>query len=283
MPENINTYAINGIEEMFYAVRIAGVPQGTSGSALTNGSSAGMGKIKGITALDLSEPDAPKLPILGNNGVIGQFMGQPQELPSGSYTMTVFDQVFHSRAIGTGIHVSGGFDMVAGFPACFQFADMCFVVNSPAKSFEAGSIGVSGWAVYEMFLLNVQSKLFTAFATNAVKEFGGTINANLSDVMLTGELVSDTDLLTNACAGVSYWSDAPVTFKTMKGNGTADTLVLDETPFANNANGIQIFVDGVELLFSDFTLNVSTKTITFDAAPGAGDLVVVRYKYVSSC
>lgn len=284
MPVNINTFAIKGIEYFHYAARIAGIPQGTSGSALANGSSAGMGSIRGVTGIDLAEPDAPTLPILGNNGVIGQFMGQPQALPAGTYTLTVFDEVFHNLSIGLGIEVSGDYDMIAGFPDCFQFADLCFVINAPAQSQEAGSVGESGWAVYEILLANAHSKLFTPFATNAVKEFGGAINVTLSDQTLYGEALSNTDLRTTRAASIAYWSPNPVTYKTLKGNASATTVTLDETPFAANGNAVEVYIDGVKKAYTtDYTVNTSTKVVTFAVAPSAGAEVVIKYQFVAAC
>jgi hypothetical protein len=287
MAINVNSYAIKGIEYMFYAARIAGIPQGTSGSALANGGDAGMGRLGGVTGLDVSEPDAPTLPILGNNGVVGQFMGQPQALPSGTYTMTVFDQVFHTLSIGLAVEASGDYDMVGGFPQCFQFADLCFVINSPAQSQEAGSVGVSGWAVYEILMANAQSKLFSPWATNAVKEFNGAINVTLSDETLYGVALTNADWGSTKLAGIGYWSPYPVTYHTFIGDNSDVAVTLSETPVAANVTAVQAWQAGVQLTYGagagNYTVNPSTKVVTFGTAPGAGVEVVIKYQFVAAC
>lgn len=110
MPSNVNQFTAMGSQYTFWAVNTNGYPDGTSATTIANGSNSGMGRLKGVSKFGATMPESPRNVVLGDNGVVGQFLGQPQALPTGELTTSVFDQTFQTVANGQLVFADGNYD-----------------------------------------------------------------------------------------------------------------------------------------------------------------------------
>jgi hypothetical protein len=159
------------------------------------------------------------------------------------------------------------------------------VINSHATSLEAASPNEKGWEVRGIWRTtsektdeNLSGTEFTAQAQsyNLVYEHA---NQDLETIAVTDPNYNRTKL-----RGQRYWAENPKLFHTLIGNAIVTTVVLDETPAGENANKVQVSIDGVRKAYTtDYTVSAATKTVTFVAAPAADAVVVIGYEYLASC
>lgn len=284
MATGVNSFATLGLKIVYWATKNGAYPNGTSATALANGSAAGMGRLSGVSGLSVTEPDSPVISALANNGVLVQFIGEPQELPSGTLTQQALDQTFAAVATGVKVHTEGDYEYLPGFPACFNYADLMLLVNAPAKSTEPATFGQAGWEVTEYFLLNAQAKSGGDKQTNTISELASPLILNRVGTLPSGVAITTAAYGTTQMAKRVYWSEYPITYHVLVGDGTVTAVTLNETPAGANGNRVQVWQDGTALAYTtDFTVNVGTKTLTFAAAPGAGTKNVIRYAHEATC
>lgn len=286
MAVNVNQLTAMGSQYTYWAVNTNGYPDGTSATTIASGSNSGMGRLKSVTKFGATVPESPRNVVLGDNGVVGQFLGQPQTLPTGELTTTVFDQTFQTVANGQLIYADGDFDQSGLFPACYTYKDLFFVMNSPAQNFEtaAGAVGSSGWLVTEIWNANVQAMKMPEIATNATFSWSSSLAVKPTTVNPFGVTISSSNYGYTSDIGIQYFSDYPVTYHTLIGNAAVTTVTLNETPAAATVAGVQVYINGVKKAYTtDYTVNTTTKVVTLVAAPAAAAKVIIRYKFVPAC
>jgi hypothetical protein len=284
MATGVNSFSTLGIKIFYWATKNGVYPNGTTTTPLSAGSGAGMGRLSGVSGLSVTEPDSPIITASANNGVLVQFVGEPQELPSGTLTQQSLDQQFAAVATGVKLHTEGDYEYLPGFPACFNYADLFFVINAPAKSTEPATFGQSGWEVTEYFLVNAQAKSGGDKQTNTISEIASPLTLNRVGVLPSGVTITDSAYGTTQMAKRVYWAEYPITYHVFIGNGTATTVTLNETPAAANGNRVQVWNNGTALVYTtDFTVNVTTKVLTFASAPASNAVQVIRYAHEATC
>lgn len=284
MATGVNSFSSLGLKIVYWAAKNGAYPNGTTATPLANGSASGMGRLTGVSGLSVTEPDSPIITAAANNGVLVQFVGEPQELPSGTLTQVALDQQFAAVATGVKLHAEGDYEYLPGFPACFNYADLFLVVNAPAKSTEPGTFGLSGWEVTEYFLVNAQVKSGGDKQTNTVSELSSPLTLNRVATLPSGVAISATDYGTTQMSKRVYWAEHPITYHVFVGDGTTTTVTLNETPAAANGNRVQVWNNGTLLAYTtDYTVNPTTRVLTYVSAPGAGVVSVIRYAHVATC
>lgn len=280
---NTNQYSILGISKAFYAIKNGVYPYGTVGT-LANGSGAGMGVLRGVQNVNITEPQAGTVTVAGDNGVTTVFKTQPTELPSGEIVLGAFNQNFASKANGTLIYVDGDWDESGGVPLCYSFADTCMVLNSPASAQESSNLDQAGWVVTELLNLQIQAATINQMQSAAAVAFSNNATLKRSSASLAGRAFSIVNDGSTAFAVRQYMSDYPVTYHTFIGDASATTVTLDETPVAASGSAVQLWQNGTKKTYTThYTIDATTKVLTFVAAPTAGMVNIVRYKYVPGC
>lgn len=282
----INELAAVGVQYGYWYVLNGAYPYGTTGT-IANGSSAGGGRITGLRSVEITEPAVERLFPSGNNGALGvTFTMQPNELPTGNMTMGGLDQTFVGKSNGVILDTWAGWDILGFGPQCYNFAQMMFILNSPAKSLETATLGESGWLV--TVLLKVENFATTMASMNerAVQEWANALTFSKSSTLPWGTPFTTVDNASTAFIGVQFSSDYPVAAHTYVSDGTETDFILDLTPVAASANAVMVVKNGATTPLaytSGYTVDVPSKTVALAAAGAAGDKYVVIYKHTVTC
>lgn len=280
---NVNVWAANGIQYLHWAALNGSYPYGATGT-ISNGSGAGMARYKAVQELTIEDPKGEVTYVPGDNGVATAFTNQPQTLPTGSLKVGFFDQTATAKMNGLKIAALGQWDRSVFGPQCYTFADVCFIANSPANAEESNNVDEGMWQVAILNKVQMQAMMIAAMASNTPASWTNTANVKRSSKTLWGESYTGATLGTTAAAGEVFGSPYPVTMHTYIGNNSTLVVTLDETPVAAAATAIRVFKDGVELVYTtDFSVNVTTKVVTFVAAPGTGAVCIIVYQFSPVC
>lgn len=282
----INELAAVGVQYGYWYVLNGAYPYGTTG-AIANGSSAGGGRITGLRSVEITEPAVERLFPTGNNSSLGvTFTMQPNELPTGNMTMGGLDQTFVGKSNGVILDTWAGWDILGFGPQCYNFAQMMFILNSPAKSLETATLGEAGWLV--TVLLKVENFATTMASMNerAVQEWANALTFSKSSTLPWGTPFTTVDNASTAFIGVQFSSDYPVAAHTYVSDGTETDFILDLTPVAASANAVMVVKNGATTPMAyttDYSVTPSSRTVALAAAGAAGDKYVVIYKHPVTC
>ena len=280
---NTNQYSIFGIQYAFWSALSSGAPYGVTGT-IANGGNAGMGRLRGVQDFNITEPVAETVYVPGDNGVSTSFKVQPTELPTGTLTTGVLDQTFASKSNGTVIYADGQWDEVSGVPACYSFADICLVLNSPATAQESGNLDESGWVVTEVYKIQNQASILAQMQSGAAVSFPNNMTLKRATSSLAGRSFSVANDGTTALAFKQYMSPYPVTYHAFVGDNSVTTVTLNETPVAASGDAVQLWQTNVKKTYTtDFSVVTSTRVLTFVSAPGTGVKNIIKYQFVPSC
>jgi len=262
----------------------SGYAMGITGS-LSNGSDAGSYQVQGVKAGDFQLPEPDKTDITGDDRFLGAFVWPLSASPSGSIEMAVYDQDLFVALEGTTKRTLGGAELhvLGGEEASPQ--DVCMIFQSEAKSRTSGYVGLS-----KKFGLIIPKASVSVLGPSTLNE-RGEINARLSVTIQTADQYPWGEAFSLANEGVTngvmipFTSDYWVDLHAFVGDGTATTVTLDHTP-AGDGTGtparVKVWKNGTALtVTTDFTVNTSTKVVTFTSAPAAGDKVEIWYEWVS--
>ena len=287
MAVNISQFLFGATKVAFYGAVVGGYANGTSAVALPNGTAQGMGRLKGFQTASVGKPAASAVAVLGDGGVIGGFMAQPQEIKGGDAAVAVVDHNFKALAEGYKVYVDGDYDIMGDTVSCAEYRPLMLVINTPALSQEAGTVGQSGWAVAEYW--NVRAQVtgpaeYNGQEAGYVGQYTATMTMFATDVEPCGRAVTVANYGKRELDSVLYWSPNPVTYHAFRGNGTTTAITLDEKPAEANGLKVQVWIDGIAQSYTtNYTVDVTTKVVTFVSAPSNGARVVVRYQFVYAC
>lgn len=284
---NSNEFVENGAQYLFYAVLDGYTPKGTTGT-IANGSSAGMGRLRGVDTIDIGEPDAPRVYAVGDNGVISAFINQPPTMPGGNLTLGVFNQNFVTKSNGTKIFTIGDWDLALGFPLCFSLADQLLIINAPANSEESSSLDEGGWACSMVLKAQIQGKSSNQIQTAAPRKYGNVLSLKRSTYAPWGLAFSSATHGSTAGAFLGpFMSPYPIKMHTFIGDNSTVTFTLDETPAAANSTAVYLTQAGTALVYGagagKYVVDTSTRVVTMGTAPGAGVIVTVLYEFIPGC
>ena len=280
---NSNAYSVLGVQYTFWAALSGTYPMGVTGT-IANGGSAGMGRLRGVQDVNITMPLGETVYVPGDNGTATSFKTQPKELPSGTMTLGVLDQIFAGKSNGMAIYAEGDWDELGDGPACYNFSDICLVFNSPANAQESGNLDEAGWVVTEVYKIQNQAAILAQMQSGAAVTFPNNITCKRATANLTGRAFSAANDSSTSLVVKQYMSDYPVTYHTYIGDNSATTVTLNETPAAASGTAVQYWLAGVKKTYTtDYSVNTSTKVVTFVAAPGTAAKAIIRYKFVPTC
>lgn len=283
---NSNQWTELGVQYLYWALLNGSTPYGTTGS-IANGSSAGMGRLRGVDTLSIAEPDAPRVHVTGDNGVITSFLLQPAELPGGALSLGVFDQTFNIKSNGLKIFTLQEWDMSLGFPACFAFADQMLIANAPMNSQESTSLDEAGYAVTMIMKAQNHSKMTGQMQTATPTKADNMLNVKRAATLPWGVALTTATHGATSASYIRFASPKPVKMHTFIGDNSTTTFTLDETPTAASAAAVALWQAGTLKTYGagagNYTVDTGTKVVTMGTAPGTGVVVTVLYQHVDSC
>jgi hypothetical protein len=285
MTTNIKKYAVGATEKVHYARRSAsGIPEGLTGT-IAAGSDESMSTYKGFAEYTDTPATAEDTPIEGDAGNIGTMFSRSLDNPTGTMTFNALDHDFQATAENLTIYVDGDYDKMPIDDSCTVLNPLCMMINNHATSLEAASLSEKGWEVVEIFKTTAEKTDDSTSGTEFTAQPQGynLIKENVS-VDLNGLAISNTNYGRTSLRGHRYWSENPRQRHTLIGDAIVTTVVLAETPVAENGDKVVVFIDGVKKAYTtDYTVVAATKTVTFVAAPSSNAEVVIVYEYAISC
>lgn len=274
-----------GVDLCFYGtVDSAGYLIGSSLTAPTNGNTAGsvMKRLKGVQTISNDLPEADAVDVPGDNTSMGTFLFAAAETARFTMDKAVFNMALDALMQGTKTKQLGSSSITVGViqPETLDSADMCFIIQSPAKKFDV-SQGAKAWTGYIIPLAQGTPQGRQSFETRAAANDRTLIVTNRATQMPNGMAITDTDFGTLSLTAFPFDSDYPLCMQRFNGDGTAASFILAYTP--GSADDVVVTVNGVlQVITTAYTLNLTTKTITFTAGniPVVGAKIEVLWGFV---
>lgn len=272
---------------LYGAVDGTGYLIGSTATAPEAGNQAGsaMAELEGVKNFPFV-PNAPeRLNITGDDGVIGQFLWNPIELPTADATFAVSDQDFAALAMSTLSHALGGGQFLGIQPADVTYQDLCMIVSSQAKSRTTGSLGSSTWYNYLIMKANAYYQGRDVFAERGEAAFIYNLIANKSDAYPWGLAFSDVNNGDTEFVVMEFtWPYRPI-IQRWTGNNSQTEFTLAKNIAEDSADNIIVYVNGVAATYAagapgagEFGVTESTTdSIVLGTAPAAAAKIVALY------
>ena len=279
MSNNVSQFATAGIDSLYWGVNDAnGYVKGTTGSVAQN-AIAGLGRLLGAQSLGLQIQEPQQVTILGDDGPICSFFFAPNQLPSGQLELGVIDLTMAMKAQGTNVYADGIYDVPVFQPKDFNFASLTLLIASQAQAEESGNAGNPGFAVSVYPKITLVPKGPQGYGSAAETKFTHAIVANRSAVWPWGKAqTAANEGTTESAVWGPVFAENRIMLDTFVLNGTDKTFTLTQTPAADDADHVRIWLNGTELTYTTDFANTGT-ALTLVAAHTAADIGVVRYEY----
>lgn len=262
-------------------VDAAGYLNGLSG-ALANGADDGMARLLGAQSMNLALQQPRRVNVPGDNGVMAVYFFEADTLPTGDLVLGTIDLNFIAKAQDTKTYTDVEFDVPILQPDSPTYNRLCLLSIADAKSDQSGSVGNAGYTVKIYPNVQVVPMGDAGLSNAAATSFTHALIASKFDRLPWGTLLSDANNGTER--GVVYgpfFSEGKVTLHTIIGDGSATSVTLDHTPLAYDGNKIQVWDNGVALVYGSGAgkFTAATNVITFGTALVAAHKIEIRYQY----
>lgn len=282
MAVNISKFISAGLDRVYWGVLASdGYIKGTTGT-IANGSTAGMGLLYAASA-DMTFPEANRVNIVANDVKIGTFTFQSTDTSAFTLELGASDLDFIAKAQGSSVYTLEDWNMGVMRPGEYTVTNIVMLLCSQSQSYASGSIGVAGF--HNILLPNVslvyQGKSGISAQGEEAFQFSATVNT--VDTLPWGQTVIDNDFGVTSADAFEWYSENRVCMHTHLGDGAEDEIVLTYTPAAASGAKVLLWTDGtLKVYTTDYTVNTSTKTVTFGAGdiPTAGQVSVCVYEHV---
>lgn len=255
-----------------------GFLMGGSTSAPANGSGSGMLNILGIQQAPFAVQEGEAVPVPGDDGVLGQFLLEPDALPEFVVNFGAFD--LHQDALMQGTLVESFGQGYIGVmqPVNPVYPDVCLIIQGLAKSKDSGSDGASAYDIYIFPVCTIQPLGRETAEGRAAGTNRWKVTPNIASKKPWGVTITDAVNGTSGAPILPASFDNPITMHRYTGTGAGgQTVTLDRTPISL-AKTVVISDTAVLTPTVDYTLNTSTKVLSFVTNPAAGAKVVVVYE-----
>lgn len=267
-----------GVDLAFYGViDDAGYLNGGSLAAPAAGNPDGspMLRLRGVINTDPTVPEPEIVNIPGDNGTQGSFIFGSDASPAFTLEKSVFDLALQALAQGTLVFEDGTVKMGVLQPEAPNHPDLCWVLQSPSKKKDVGQNGLKAWTGYIIPLTQAFPLGRGAFNTRAGASDRMRIAVSPAAQNFDGMQLDETNFGTASAPIIHFTSDYPIYFHRFTGNGVEDTFMLAHKPAS--ANEVRVRVNGTLLMLTThYTVNLTTKEITFVTPPANGAKIVVR-------
>ncbi|MBK8035298.1 MAG: hypothetical protein IPK17_38500 [Chloroflexi bacterium] len=277
-----DSFIAAGVDLAFYGVNDEdGYLKGGTLTAPANGSTAGspMLRMKGMVNADVAIAEPATVNVPGDNGTQGQFIFPPDTTPAFTLEASVFKLATQALAQGTLTYADGDTTLGVLQPNEYDPPDMCWILQSPSKKKDVGVNGVKAWSGYIIPTTQAYPIGRAAMRTREAATDRMRVTANPASMLPDGLAIDETNFGATGGVIVPFTNDYPIFMQRFTGDGTETDFTLTYAPAVNAASQIRVRVNGVLAVFgTDYTVNLSTKTITFQAGhiPTAGQKIIAR-------
>lgn len=257
---------------------------GTTGSLAAGAAGEAMGELKGIKTAGPgpAEPPDPVI-VTGDDVPLGAFDFGPDTLPSWITEIAVGSLDNHAALQGTSVESLGDIQLGVLQPNNQTFLDTCLIYQGEAKSKEPGADGVKQWAgvIVPLATTVPLGRAEYNYRAEAVDRFKMTAQA--ASKKPWGVTILDSVLGTDGAVLLPFVADNPITMHAFLGNAVLTAFTLGKTPISAAKTIVHVIspVGAAQRLVAttDYTINVSTRTITFNSAPADGSIINVLYEF----
>lgn len=272
-----------GVDLCFYGtVDEEGILVGGTATAPANGNATGnvMTRLKAVQSADLSIPQPDEVSIGGDNRSNGTFTFASEDTPSFTLQQGIFQMILDALQQGTKVMTDGGTKMGVLAPNDYDPADMCWVLQSPAKKKNQGVSGLKGWMGYVIPISTGFPIGPDGMNTRAGKANRTRITTQPADKLFTGVPIDDTNFGTEGGCIVPFTNDFPLYFQRFTGDGDEDTFTLWKAPAVASAEQVSVYVDGVKKTYTThYAVTGTSLVFTTGNEPEAGEKIVVKVGY----
>jgi hypothetical protein len=286
MTVNLKKLISGGFERLYYGpMDTAGFLIGATGTAPANGNTngSGMAKLDGVKTSNVTVPPGENKTQTGDDQGLGSILFPSVEYPAFDLEVGTMDLDFDALAQGTKVHNDGDTSFGSLQPSDPDYADMCLVLLRRAKGRATGSIGNAHWEGSILPRCTIQPLGGDGYKERELVTYKYRVIANPASLYPWGLAFGETNNGTTSMPIIPLTAEYRVHIQRFSGDGTQDDFILDYTPAAASAAKVRVYVNGVKLVYStDYTVNVSTKTITFagGSIPAASAKIVVHYEHL---
>lgn len=254
-------------------------------ASISNGGDSGPFVVIGAQSADISIPDLERVNVDGDDGRLGTFLFDSADESNFTFEAGGLDMAVAAATQGTVLRALGDWDVNLIRPGTRTPQQMCWIINSQAKSLESASTGVAGFRVTIIPRLELSYLGPSGQTSRNPHTYRYSAIINPSTTHAWGEaLVEGTDGDTKMDA-IEFYAENRVTMHAFVGDNSTDTVTLDYTPAgADTTNKVLVWKDGTQLTkTTHYTVNTGTKVLTFTAGniPDTGEEVVIVYEYTA--
>lgn len=278
MAVNVKKYIAAGFDRLeFHLLDSAGYAAGSSGSVTPGGVGAPGTRILAVKTMDIQIPEPEDTDITGDDIYQGGFVWPPGAGPAFTIEMAVNNLTNDAGFQGTLTENLGDITLGVEQPVDMTFPDVALLAVSRARSKEAGSDGVSGFAGVIIPKTNVTPLGRAGFNERGEAVWRYRVKASTSDADPWGKTYTNATQGTSGVVVRPWTAENRVTMHSFVGDGSTVAFTVAETPASTSiTTKVIIFKDGLRVTSG---VTVSGKILTFSVAPANGAKIVVFYEY----
>jgi len=260
------------------------------GTAPTNGELDGNGgtrRLNGARSLPLNFGGNEPVTVNwdGDDGFLDSILYEAAEAPEAIGIVAEFDMDITAALQNT--DTSDLMDGKTGvlMPSDPDYPTVILVVQqTKSKSREDATQGISLTAGY--IIMNAQIVPFNAPGVESRTATDNQYKVTIGKRTKTpwGTTIND-DYSTCEAAIIEFAYEYPIEVQSWRGNGIGTTTFnLAKTPAEASGDKIAVYVDGVAQTYTtDFSVDVTARTMTFVTGPDAGADIVALYQFSAGC
>lgn len=276
---NTNIVDAAGLARLQYAIVDSdGVPMGRTGS-IAQGAYSGMGiHVAARKAGGAIEPPREVDSAGDDGGYLQKFVFGPAKLATMDLDFGILNADFLAAVSKTNVVTVNEWPMFGLETNKVTDRQICLLYNVQAKDADA-NFGAVRW-------LNFFSPLVMVYPLFSASEDAKDMSFPFRGSRVRSAYTPWYTAFTQATHGytrtaqLGLISRAPLTMTTFVGNGAVSSVILDYAPTTDHTGwGVYVIREGVVMTrTTDYTVNIATKTITFNTIPTAGQRVVILYE-----
>lgn len=282
MADSVKEIISAGVElAEFHVLDSGGYISGSTGTVASGAAGAAAGRIRGIQTASVTTPDDELVTIPGDDGVMGAFTFEPDTVPQFTIDVGVQDLDDEAAFQTSRVYQRGNLNMGILQPSGSTLVDMLVILTSKTKAKTPGSDGISRYSGYILPKVNARPKGRVEFAGRQGAVYRYACVANVSDTFGAGETMRADTFGTESGVIIPWTGLYRLTAHRFTGDGVTTAFTLGKTPATSTAADFQVWINGV-VQNSGYSVNTTTKVITFSPAPALNAKIVVAYFFVNS-
>lgn len=273
MAENIRRVEKAGVAmAQYWNIDSNGICIGTERTAIAAGAQSALGRLKGIKTASFPIPEAPTVPVTGDDTLLYEFIFPPTSSPKGQLQAGTEDLDFEAQAQNTLVYAEGGWDMGVAFPGDMIFKNHGLHIVSRAASDDDDETIQEGWWNRLIPLTTIAPQGEEGVSEQSAISTNYQMVINRANRLPFGRPFGLGTHGTTRAGYVKFWTEYLWTMEIFQGHGTPiDTLELVRTPIGDHTtNKIRVYLWESDTQM--FTLKTPTTDWTYDPGDNAIDL-----------